>query len=74
VHARRETHDSCCSALQIILATATDWRIFAWNDVQQTNRREVGVRISVLTIGIDDVKTEECELQRTFVGSRSELQ
>jgi hypothetical protein len=34
----------------------TDWRIFAWNAVQQTNCREADVRISVLTTGIDDVK------------------
>ena len=59
-------------SLQIVLAT--DWRIAAWNDVQQTNRREADVRIRVLTTGIDDVKTVECELQRTFVRRRSELQ
>ena len=38
------------------LTLATDWRIFAWNAVQQTSRREAGVRIRVLTTGIDDVK------------------
>jgi hypothetical protein len=59
-------------SLQIVLAT--DWRIAAWNDVQQTNRREAGVRIRVLTTGIDDVEIVECELQRTFVRRRSELQ
>ena len=41
--------------LQIVLAT--DWRIFAWDAVQQTNRREADVRIRVLTTGIDEVKT-----------------
>ena len=51
-------------SLQIVLAT--DWRIAAWNAVQQTNRREAGVRLSVLVTGIDDVKIVECELQRTF--------
>ena len=40
--------------LQIVLAT--DWRIAAWNAVQQTNRHEADVRIRVLTTGIDDVK------------------
>jgi hypothetical protein len=58
--------------LQIVLAT--DWRVAAWSAVQKTNRRETNVRISVLTTGIDDVKIVECELQRTFVKRRSELQ
>ena len=40
--------------LQIVLAT--DWRIAAWNAVQQTNRRETDARIRVLTTGIDDVE------------------
>jgi hypothetical protein len=40
----------------IYIFLATDWRIFAWNSVQQTNRREADVRIRVLTAGIDDVK------------------
>ena len=52
----------------------TDWRIFAWNAVHQTKRREADVRISVLVARIDDVETVECELQRTFVRRRSELQ
>jgi hypothetical protein len=39
-----------------------------------SDRREADVRISVLTTGIDDVKIEKCELQRTFVRRRSELQ
>ena len=58
--------------LQIVLAT--DWRIAAWNAVQQTNRREADVRIRVLTTGIDDVEIETSERQRTFVRRRSELQ
>ena len=53
---------------------ATEWRIAAWNDVQQTNRREADVRIRVLTTGIDDVKTVECELQRTFVRGARQLE
>ena len=52
-------------SLQIVLAS--DWRIAAWNAVQQTNRREAGARIRVLTTGIDDVEIEISERQRTFV-------
>ena len=59
-------------SLQIVLAT--DWRIAAWNAVQQTNRREADARIRVLTTGIDDVEIEISERQRTFVRRRSELQ
>jgi hypothetical protein len=51
VHARLVT-----TTLATNCPIAIDWRIFAWNDVQQTNRREAGVRIRVLTTGIDDVK------------------
>jgi hypothetical protein len=40
--------------LQIVLAT--DWHIFAWNAVQQTNRRGADVRLSVLVTGIDCVE------------------
>ena len=58
-------------SLQIVLAT--DWRIAAWNAVQQTNRREADARIRVLTTGIDDVEIEISERQRTFVRRRSEL-
>jgi hypothetical protein len=42
------------------IALATDWRIAAWKAVQQTNRREAGARIRVLTTGIDDVEIEIC--------------
>jgi hypothetical protein len=58
-------------SLQIVLAT--DWRIAAWNAAQQTNRREAGARIRVLTTGIDDVEIEISERQRTFARRRSEL-
>ena len=61
----RETRYYCSSCKLIVLATES--RIAAWNAVHQTTRREADVRISVLTTGIDDVKTVECELQRTFV-------
>jgi hypothetical protein len=43
-------------SLQVVLAT--DWRIAAWNAVQQTNRREADVRVRVLTTGIDDVESQ----------------
>jgi hypothetical protein len=52
-------------SLQIVLAT--DWRIAAWNAVQQTNRREADARIRVLTTEIDCVGIEISERQRTFV-------
>ena len=52
---------------QLRIVLATDWRIFAWNAVQQTNRREAGVRLSVLVTGIGCVEIEISERQRTFV-------
>jgi hypothetical protein len=51
--------------LQIFLATGC--RIFAWNAVQQTNRREAGVRLSALVTGIDCLEIEISERQRIFV-------
>jgi hypothetical protein len=63
VHARPMT-----TAVQIVLAT--DWRIFAWNAVQQTSRREAGVRISVLTTHYRHRRRENRIMwvtQRTFV-------
>jgi hypothetical protein len=44
----------------------------AWNAAHQTNRREAGVRISVLISSINGVKIEISERQRTFV-KRSHL-
>ena len=58
--------------LQVVLAT--DCRIFAWNSVQKTNRREANVRISVLVTEIDCVEIEISVRQRTFVRGARQLE